>query len=123
MPWTNDQKVSALLRLPWTINVLRSDGYFVSHVLEIPSALATADSADDLEDETWASLRASLEVYVENGDAVPLPSGVAALPWEVKPAAPPVIYAPLRVGEVWNAAVSRASDEAALTRAESLVAT
>jgi hypothetical protein len=109
MAWTLEQKLTALLRLPWTIRVERNtdEGYFVSRVLEIPSAIATADSARELDRETWASLRTSLEVYLENNDAIPLPPGTKQLPWEVKPPATQYFLSALRPGEVWDANVSR----------------
>jgi hypothetical protein len=117
MSWTLEQKLSALLRLPWTIQVERSaaEGYLVSRVLEIPSAIATADSEDELEDETWASLRASLEVYLENDDPIPLPPGITALPWDIKVAAPQYVHSTLRPGEVWDANASRSAAESSVT--------
>ena len=106
MNWTREQKLAALLRLPWTIRVERDEdeGYLIARVAEIPSALATADTDADLERELWESLQVSLEVYLDHGDNVPLPPSAKALPWErppqaQRPAAPkPTYYR----GEVWE---------------------
>lgn len=103
MTWTKEQKLRALLGLRWTIDVQKEDdGSIVARAQEIPSAIAVA-SSDEIDEEFWASLSASLEVYLDQGDAIPLPPGTK-LPWEV-PVAPPrpdvvsVTYTP---GEVWE---------------------
>lgn len=85
MPLTNESKVEALLRLPWTVRVERSDeGYFVARCVELPGSLATGSEAE-IENAFWESLRATLACVVEDGDdAIPLPNGVRALPWKVK---------------------------------------
>ena len=85
MTWTPAQQIHYLMRLPWSVSVERvtddGDPYWVARVGEIPSALATGSDEAELEREFWASLEASLRVYVEEGDEIPIPKGVF-LPWK-----------------------------------------
>lgn len=82
--WTDENKIQALLRLPWRFRVERNEdeGYFVARVDEIPSAIATGKTAAELEPALWESLSESLEVLLEFGDPIPLPPTVARYPWE-----------------------------------------
>lgn len=81
-----DDKLQALMRLPWTITAERDvdEGYWVARVREIPDALATGDSEKELAVEVWDALRASLGMRLEHNDEIPLPRGVLALPWQLK---------------------------------------
>jgi predicted RNase H-like HicB family nuclease len=115
MSWTRQQKLDALLRLPWTVRVEQDEeeGYFIARVIEIPSALATADSREELEGELWDSLRASLEVYLDHGDDIPLPPSVEVLPWEQQPFRQAgALKATYRPGE----ALISTNDETAMSR-------
>jgi predicted RNase H-like HicB family nuclease len=118
MPWTHEQKLAALLRLPWTIHVERdeSEGYLVGRVREVPSALATAEDPKDLERELWESLRVSLEVYLDHGDVPPLPAGASRLPWDVEPARYEIAFvkATHRRGEAWDVRHAFARDATAM---------
>lgn len=105
MAWTDEQKIAALLRLPWTIRVERDPqaGYFVARVMEVPSAIATGETEKELEIDLWESLRASLEVYLTHGDAIPLPAIVHQLPWDARPEQrPTVVRAKAQRGSAWE---------------------
>ena len=82
MPWTNEQKVRALLHLPWTVEPSTEDGVLIVRVKELPSVIATGATEEELERDYWESLQATLEVYVGHDDPIPLPPRVANLPWE-----------------------------------------
>lgn len=107
MTWTREQKLAALLRLPWTIRVERDvdEGYIVARIGEIPSAIATGDTEAELERDLWESLRMSLQVYLDHDDEIPLPVAAKGLPWELKPPAQRVraIIVARRRGEAWDA--------------------
>lgn len=78
----DDPKLTHLLRLPWTfMREATPEGDTILRVREIPSAVGVGDTDAELEADVWASLRASLEAYLEFGDPVPLPAGVK-LPWQ-----------------------------------------
>ena len=78
-----ESRLAALLRLPWTVRVERSDeGYFVARCAELPGSIATG-SKDEIEGEFWESMRATLGTLLDDGDRIPLPNGVKILPWEV----------------------------------------
>jgi predicted RNase H-like HicB family nuclease len=83
--WTNERKVDALLRLPWRLRVTHGEenGHWVMRADEIPSALATGSTPEEVETAFWESLRESLLVYLECGDPIPLPAGVKCLPWQL----------------------------------------
>jgi hypothetical protein len=107
MTWTREQKLQALLRLPWTFTVERNEPgrYWVARVVEVPSAIATADNERQLSREAWASLQASLEVYLDNDDDVPLPPGIQRVPWEAGPRLTPrvsTVVRKLQPGEAWQ---------------------
>lgn len=106
MEWTREQKLAALLLLPWTIRVERDpdEGYMVARVPEVPSAIATANDEAGLERELWESLQLSLEVALDHGDPISLPAQVPVLPWEAKRTGPRVrvLQADLRKGAIWD---------------------
>ncbi|HKT07800.1 MAG TPA: hypothetical protein VJR24_07895 [Gemmatimonadaceae bacterium] len=87
MPWTREQQLAALLRLPWTVKVDHDvdEQSLTARVAEIPSAIAVGASAPELTRNLWDSLRASLEVYLDYDDEIPLPPGVKRLPWQADP--------------------------------------
>jgi predicted RNase H-like HicB family nuclease len=106
--WTREQKLRALMRLPWTVQTERNpeDGYLVARVVELPSVIATGDTEKELARDLWESLEASLAVYLDYGDEIPLPTG-QVLPWDRSDAAETgSVYAELR-GDAWE--VSRES--------------
>lgn len=72
MSWTREQKIAALLRLPWTIRPDKDvdEGYFIARVAEIPSLIATGATPEELERDFWQSLQASLEVSLDYGDPI-----------------------------------------------------
>jgi predicted RNase H-like HicB family nuclease len=82
--WTTDRKLDALMRLPWTLLPERDavDGTLVIQVAEVPDAIATGRTPRELALDLWQSLRASLEIRLEHGDAIPLPAGRSVLPWD-----------------------------------------
>ncbi len=78
---TLEPKLAYLLRLPWTfVRETTAEGDALLRVREIPSAVGTGATPAELEADTWASLRASLEAYLHFGDPIPLPRD-AELPW------------------------------------------
>lgn len=82
MPWTTDEKVEWLLRLPWAIQVVREeDGGYFARVENLPSAVADGATSADLDASFWASLRETVRAYLEAGDPIPLPGDVTP-PWE-----------------------------------------
>ena len=81
--WTQEEQLAALMRLPWTLNVETDiDGSLVVQVGEIHDAIGTGKDVKELARDLWESLRASLDIRLENGDDIPLPRGYALLPWE-----------------------------------------
>jgi predicted RNase H-like HicB family nuclease len=82
--WTNERKLEALLRLPWSLTMSRNEegGYWVMQVKELPAAIATGRTPEELEPAFWESLRETLAVFLEHGDAIPLPALVARYPWQ-----------------------------------------
>ena len=83
MSWTTEQKLKALMRLPWSVTVERDEdeGYFVARVSEIPDVLATGGTEKELAADLWDALATSLGVRIDHEDPIPLPTGVE-LPWE-----------------------------------------
>lgn len=83
MTWTNEEKLRAALRMPWTVRREDSpDDGIILHVEEIPDAFGVGDTDRDAERSYWEALEASLRVRIEHGDAIPLPPRVKYLPWE-----------------------------------------
>ena len=89
MPWTHDQKISGLMRLPWTVQVEAADdpGEIVVRISELPGMIVIGTAAE-VEKEFWPALKASLECCLQFGDenSLPLPPSVSALPWNAKAA-------------------------------------
>jgi hypothetical protein len=83
MPWTEKQKLEALLRLPWTlVPELTPEGESALRVKELPPAVGYGVTAEEIMADFWGSLTATLECYLQFGDPIPLPPGVLSLPWE-----------------------------------------
>lgn len=82
MAWTNEQRLDALMRLPWTITISPSEfgAYLTAVVAELPDAIATGDSERMLAKDVYGAIRASLAARLEFGDDIPAPSG-SDLPW------------------------------------------
>lgn len=82
MPWTPQQKMEALMRLPWTVRTDHDaeDGY-VAKVDELPSVVATGDSEKELASDLWEALEAALYALLAHSDPIPLPPD-CTLPWE-----------------------------------------
>jgi hypothetical protein len=80
--WTIEQKLQALMRLPWSICVERDsvDGLLVAQVEEVPDAIATGATDAELARDLWHSLYDSLSVRLEHNDPLELPAG-ETLPW------------------------------------------
>jgi len=58
------------------------DGNWVMRVGELPAALATGATPEELEPAFWESLRETLSVFLEHGDPIPLPPLVSRYPWQ-----------------------------------------
>jgi hypothetical protein len=104
MTWTRTQQLRALMRVPWTVLPERNDedGYLVARVTEVPDAIATGADAPALGRDLWAALWSSLAAPLEYGDAIPLPPGVRALPWEDNSDAPRKVVEPVGLGPAWD---------------------
>jgi hypothetical protein len=81
--WTPQQKLMALMRLPWSVRVKQDDvrGSFTAQVAEIPEVMGTGNSMKELGKSLWVSLADNLERRLKRGDMVPLPPG-KKLPWD-----------------------------------------
>lgn len=83
--WTREKQIEFLLALPWTVQAETTpEGDRLLRIAEIPSAVGSGETDDDLAADLWDSLRASLEAFLHFADTVPLPAGVYGLPWVVK---------------------------------------
>jgi hypothetical protein len=68
-----------LLRLPWTIvKEVTPEGDHLLRVAEIPSAVGSGASTEEMEADLWESLRESLRAYLHFGDPIPVPAGAQA---------------------------------------------
>lgn len=73
----NTAKLDYVLRLPWTfVREVTPEGDTVLRVAEVPSAVGSGETDAELEADAWELFRASLEAYLNFGDAVPLPEEV-----------------------------------------------
>ncbi|HEX6048122.1 MAG TPA: hypothetical protein VFZ21_02600 [Gemmatimonadaceae bacterium] len=97
MPWTLEQKLDALMRLPWSLSFTRSEhgNYLVARVAEVADAMATGENDRAAAIALYESLRASLLVRLEHGDELPLPANTV-LPWlnRPEPQAEPLVVTP-----------------------------
>lgn len=81
MDRSHEQQLEYLLRLPWTIvPEATPEGDRLLRVAEIPSAVGTGTTPEEIVADLWESLRESLRAYLHFGDPIPLPKG-AASPW------------------------------------------
>lgn len=81
--WTKEQKLAALMALPWDVRVERDEeGDLFARIAEIPDAVADGATERELGRELWQSLYASLVLRLDRGDPIPLPAK-SALPWEM----------------------------------------
>jgi predicted RNase H-like HicB family nuclease len=110
MDWTDEQRLRALMRMPWTVRTERneSDGYFVARVVELPSVIATGATEKDLARDLWESLEASLSCYLEFNDPIPLPKN-EVLPWERSHQVQKVVIHAGKFGEAWEPSAVAAS--------------
>lgn len=106
--WTSEEKLQALMRLPWSVKLERDprDGSLIAQVDELPDAIATGDNEQDLARDLWEAIEASLACRLEYGDPLPLPQG-NVIPWEgsAQPSSerPNVRQAKIQLtGEVWT---------------------
>lgn len=78
MPNTFEADLQRLLRLPWTIvREVTPEGEVLLRVKEIPSAVGSGGTPEELAADLWESLTESLRTYLHFGDKVPLPQGVS----------------------------------------------
>jgi predicted RNase H-like HicB family nuclease len=121
MPWTPEQKLDALMKLPWTVVSGRNeeDGYYVARVAELEGVLATGATLKELGRDLWESLRSGLACRLEFDDDIPLPAGIRA-PWELMAAPAAVQQEEMALGQQGLAASTGA--EAAATTSAVLVA-
>jgi len=90
MPWTHEQKVQYLLLVPWTIVPdVTPEGDRLLRVGELPAAVGSGVTDEELAKDFWESLEATLDAYVDFDDPIPLPAGVPPLPWTVAAASAP----------------------------------
>ncbi|MEP6832951.1 MAG: hypothetical protein ABJB74_06130 [Gemmatimonas sp.] len=69
-----DPKVAQLMALPWTIRVSKDDeNGLVAMVEELPDAIATGNTPEELERDFWQSLAESIRARLALGDEVPRP--------------------------------------------------
>jgi hypothetical protein len=89
MPWTAEQKLKALMRLPWTVSFDPSEfgSYIVARITEIDDAMATGENERAAARALYESLRESLAVRLDHDDPIPLPPNVV-LPWVARPEPP-----------------------------------
>lgn len=118
--WSRDQKLAALMALPWTVSVEHdSDGSLIARVAEMPDSIATGETEKALARDLWESIEASLSVRLDNDDPFVVPPGIT-LPWELGKA-PPAPPADVIVCELKGPAWERRNP--ATTDAETLIAT
>ena len=65
-----------LIRLPWTIvKEVTPEGDHLLRVAEIPSAVGSGATPEEMEADLWESLRESLRAYLHYNDPIPTPGG------------------------------------------------
>jgi hypothetical protein len=81
--WTTEQKMAALMRMPWTVLVETdpTDASLIARVAELPDAIATGTDETDLARDLWEAIEASLRCRLDFGDEIQLPAGINP-PWE-----------------------------------------
>ena len=103
MPWTSEEKLESLLRLPWTIRSADADdpGERVYRVAELPGFVVVG-TPEELETSLWDALREFLASFLEHDDPIPLPSGIKRLPWERGTGQQPRVLVEVGRGEAWE---------------------
>lgn len=78
MTQAHEADLQRLLRLPWTIlREVTPEGDVLLRVKEIPSAVGSGETEEELVADLWESLSESLHAYLHFGDSVPLPRGAS----------------------------------------------
>lgn len=96
MTWTLEQKLTYLLKLPWTIVPdATPEGDLLVRVRELPAVVGCGTTPKALEADFWDAMETALRSYLHFGDRLPLPPK-QVLPWE-QPAPPVIPPARLRV--------------------------
>ena len=99
MTRSEDQQIEHLMRLPWTIvPETTPEGDRLLRIAEIPSAVGTGETPQEIEADLWQALRESLRAYLHYKDQIPLPTGIRG-PWLQRPAERRTPYV-IRVPEV-----------------------
>lgn len=90
MAWDEQRKLKYLLVLPWTIYTEQTpEGDRLVRVRELPSVIGSGSNDEEIEQDFWDSLEATLRSYLHFDDDLPLPFGMTALPWKQAAAARP----------------------------------
>jgi len=95
--WTEERKLGYLLRLPWTfVAETTSEGDLVVRVAEVPAAVGTGATPEEIASDAWEALSDALRAHLHFGDPVPLPAG-SSLPWAAGGVAPAFVVVKQRV--------------------------
>jgi predicted RNase H-like HicB family nuclease len=87
-----------LVQQPWSVDVTHDDDNgFVARVRELPDAIATAPTADELDREFWVAVRASIAARLEFGLSVPIVDGFNLRAAHIAPLAK-MSYEPKTIG-------------------------
>ncbi len=90
MPWTEEEQLRYLCRLPWTIIAETTpEGDHLLRANEVPAAVGRGQTSDALLADFWRALRETLAVYLRSGGEFPLPATVRDLPWQDRCSGPP----------------------------------
>lgn len=83
MEWSHEAKLEYLLRrVTWTVRAETTpEGDRILRCVEIPDAVGSGETDEEIEADFWESLRASLEAYLHFGERPPVTRNVV-LPWE-----------------------------------------
>lgn len=124
MPWSQEQKVAHLLTLPWTVLPETSpEGDRLLRVRELPAAVGTGVTDEQLSRDFWDSLKATIESYLHFEDRIPLPPGVNRLPWDAEePATQPQTFVVLETPR-FSVSIERMQQTAQLSELFQRVAT
>lgn len=86
--WNEERKLEYFLRLPWTlVTETTPEGDRLVRVRELPGAVASGETDEELEADLWDAIRAALRSYLHFGDRVPVPAGVV-VPWDEEARSP-----------------------------------
>jgi predicted RNase H-like HicB family nuclease len=88
MAWTTEAKVSHLVGLPWTVDVLVvSQDEFVATIREFPFLVASGESEKAVSRNLYGALSTAIGAMLDYGDPIPAPRG-ELFPWDQR-AEPP----------------------------------